>query len=92
MTYLGHEYGGTLSNTMNRGHVTKRFTNPPSESWNPKTGSWSYSISWVYELDDPYTTFSSSFFNSNFVDNLHIPEDTSKSTIELSRTSPGQHF
>ena len=92
LTYLGYEYGGTLSNTMNRGHVTKRFTNPPSESWNPKTGNWSYSISWVYELDDPYTTFSSSFFNSSFVDNLHTPEDPSKSTIELSRTSPGQHF
>ena len=30
--------------------VLKVFMNAPNESWNPKTGSWSWSISWVYEV------------------------------------------
>lgn len=30
--------------------VTKVFMNAPAESWNPKTGSWSFSLSWVYEV------------------------------------------
>ena len=41
----------------NRG-ITKAFvSSPPSESWNPKTGEWSYNIEWTYELansDHPY--------------------------------------
>lgn len=90
MTYIGSDYGDSLASGNQ--HVTKRFTNAPSESWNPKTGDWSYSISWVYELNDPYTTFSSSFFNSAFIDELHNPEDASKSTKELGRTAPGQYF
>lgn len=90
MTYIGSDYGDHL--TEGNRHVTKRFANAPSESWNPKTGDWSYSISWVYELNDPYTTFSSSFFTSAFADGLHNPEDASRSTIELSRTAPGQYF
>ena len=33
--------------------VTKWFVDsPPTENWNPRTGSWSYSISWTYEMDD----------------------------------------
>ena len=95
MTYIGSDYGDSLNISTSTGgdyHVTKRFTNAPSESWNPKTGDWSYSISWVYELNDPHTTFSSSFFNSGFIDQLHNPEDASKSTVELSRTAPGQYF
>ena len=31
--------------------VRKYYVDPPSESWNPKTGSWSWSISWTYEMD-----------------------------------------
>jgi len=31
--------------------VRKYFIAPPSESWNPKTGSYNFSISWTYELD-----------------------------------------
>jgi hypothetical protein len=99
MTYIGSNYNGGSSINPSTGaggnqHVTKRFTNAPSESWNPKTGDWSYSISWVYELNDPYTTFSSSFFNSAFVDQLHIPEDASNTIAnkELNRTAPGQYF
>jgi hypothetical protein len=30
--------------------VTKVFMNAPAENWNPKTGSWSFSLSWVYEV------------------------------------------
>ena len=31
--------------------VTSWFVDPsPTEAWNPRTGSWSYSISWTYEL------------------------------------------
>ena len=30
--------------------VLKVFMNAPSESWNPKTGSWSWNVSWVYEV------------------------------------------
>ena len=30
--------------------VTKVFMNAPSENWNPKTGSWAFSLSWVYEV------------------------------------------
>ena len=30
--------------------ILKVFMNAPSESWNPKTGSWSWSVSWVYEV------------------------------------------
>jgi hypothetical protein len=31
--------------------IRKYFISPPSESWNPKEGSYSFSISWTYELD-----------------------------------------
>ncbi len=95
MTYIGDEYTGEgyiFSNHGGNRHVTKRFTNAPQESWNPKNGEWSYSISWVYELGDPYTTFSSSFFDEAFVDELVIPNNAAKGTDELLRTSPGQYF
>ena len=25
------------------------YTDPPNESWNPKTGAYSYSVGWTYE-------------------------------------------
>ena len=31
--------------------VRKYFISAPNESWSPKTGSYSFSISWTYELD-----------------------------------------
>jgi hypothetical protein len=31
--------------------VRKYFIAPPSESWNPKEGTYSFNISWIYELD-----------------------------------------
>jgi len=31
--------------------IRKYFINPPSESWNPKEGTYSINISWTYELD-----------------------------------------
>lgn len=31
--------------------IRKYFVNPPSESWDAKTGSYSFNISWVYEVD-----------------------------------------
>ena len=32
--------------------IRKYFIAPPSESWNPKEGTYSISISWTYELDN----------------------------------------
>lgn len=31
--------------------VRQYFLSPPTESWNPKTGSYSLNLSWTYELD-----------------------------------------
>lgn len=31
--------------------IRKYFLSPPSENWNPKTGSYSLNLSWTYELD-----------------------------------------
>lgn len=31
--------------------IRKYFLNPPSESWSPKEGTYTLSLSWVYELD-----------------------------------------
>lgn len=31
--------------------IRKYFHDPPQESWNPKTGQYSFSIRWIYELD-----------------------------------------
>jgi hypothetical protein len=30
------------------------FTEVPTETWNPRTGAWSYTVSWVYESDRTY--------------------------------------
>ena len=35
--------------------VTKAFMNAPSESWNPRTGQYTLSMTWVYEADLPFT-------------------------------------
>ena len=35
--------------------VTKVFMNSPTESWNPRTGAYTLDISWVYEIEEPYT-------------------------------------
>jgi hypothetical protein len=35
--------------------VKKVFMNAPNESWNPKTGSWAFNVSWIYEMtNDPF--------------------------------------
>lgn len=31
--------------------IRKYFISPPSESWNPKEGTYSFNISFTYELD-----------------------------------------
>ena len=31
--------------------IRKYFISPPSESWNPKDGTYSLNISWTYELN-----------------------------------------
>jgi hypothetical protein len=31
--------------------IRKYFVNPPTESWSPKEGTYSFNISWTYELD-----------------------------------------
>ena len=31
--------------------IRKYFHDPPSESWNPKTGQYTFNIRWTYELD-----------------------------------------
>jgi len=32
--------------------IRKYFIDPPTENWNPRTGSYSLSLSWTYELDN----------------------------------------
>jgi len=39
---------------LNEPNIRKCFVDPPSESWEPRTGSYSLNISWVYELSDEY--------------------------------------
>ena len=53
--------------------VKKYFTEAPTESWNPKTGQWSYSVSWVYEMKDPYAFPTTDYLNGAFNDNLAGP-------------------
>ena len=59
--------------------VRKRFTNAPQESWDMKTGAWSYSISWIYEMNDPWAFPSADFLDPNLKagevqdDGLDIP-------------------
>ena len=36
---------------LNEPNIRKCFVDAPNESWEPRTGSYSLSISWVYELD-----------------------------------------
>ena len=61
------------------GRVRKRFTNAPQESWDMKTGSWSYSISWIYEINDPWAFPTADFIDPNLKagqvqdDGLDIP-------------------
>jgi len=31
--------------------VVKYFLSPPTENWNPKTGAYSFNLTWTYELD-----------------------------------------
>jgi hypothetical protein len=31
--------------------IRKYFVSPPSESWSPKEGSYSFNLSWTYEMD-----------------------------------------
>ena len=101
LTYLHADFDGNLQKDQ---HVTKRFTNAPQENWNPKTGAWSYSISWIYEIDHPYTTAASSFFDGTFDDGRYLPDkqkpltvnegeaDPLSAALELPRTAPGQNF
>lgn len=45
---------GDLINELspaNEPGVRKYFISPPSESWNPKEGNYSFNLSWTYELD-----------------------------------------
>ena len=59
ITYLHNDIE---SDTHHR--TRKRFINPPQESWNPKTGEWSYAISWIYEVYDPWAFPSSDYVAS----------------------------
>jgi len=36
---------------MNEPGVRKYFVSPPTENWNPKTGSYNFNVSFTYELD-----------------------------------------
>tara|TARA_R110000824_G_scaffold23478_1_gene84086 strand:- start:308 stop:1060 length:753 start_codon:yes stop_codon:yes gene_type:complete len=53
--------------------VKKSYPEAPTESWNPKTGQWSYNVSWVYELKDPYSYPTTDYLNGAFNDNLDGP-------------------
>jgi len=45
-----HELLTELSPSNEPG-IRKYFCSPPSETWNPKNGQYSFNISWTYELD-----------------------------------------
>ena len=53
--------------------VKKGYTEAPSESWNPKTGQWTYSVNWIYEMKDPYAFPSTDYLNGAHNDNLNGP-------------------
>ena len=53
--------------------VKKGYTEAPTESWNPKTGQWSYSVNWIYEMKDPYAFPTTDYLNGAFNDNLNGP-------------------
>ena len=59
--------------------------NPPQESWNPHTGEWSYSISWIYEINDPWAFPSSDYVDPNIGDE-EVQDDG------LDHPYPGQIF
>jgi hypothetical protein len=67
----------TVSGAARR--VRKRFTNAPQESWDMKTGAWSYSVSWIYEINDPWAFPTTDFIDPNLdadqtqTDGLDIP-------------------
>ena len=45
--------------------VRKRFMNAPQESWDMKTGAWSYNVSWIYEINDPWAFPTEDFIDPN---------------------------
>jgi hypothetical protein len=53
--------------------VKKGFTEAPTESWNPKTGAWTYSVNWIYEMKDPYAFPTTDYLGGVFNDNLNGP-------------------
>lgn len=78
-TYL---VSGGLAGATQR--VRKRFMNPPQESWNMKTGSWSYNVSWIYEVADPWAFPTTDYIDPNLVPPLPPQDD------ELDHPYPGQ--
>ena len=48
-----NQLGALLSELSPAGEpgIRKYFLSPPSESWNPKEGTYSFNVSWTYELD-----------------------------------------
>ena len=65
--------------------VRKRFMNAPQESWDFKTGAWSYSISWIYEINDPYA-----FPTEDYVDpNIVQPEAEEGEEVEEVKQTDG---
>jgi hypothetical protein len=65
--------------------VRKRFLNPPQESWNPKTGEWSYSLSWIYEIIDPWA-----FPSTDYIAPVEEVTDDRKQNDYLDQPDPGQ--
>ena len=65
LTTIDHSKYTLTGNTPPK-RVRKRFLNPPSESWNPVTGTWSYNLSWIYEINDPWA-----FPTDDYVDKVN---------------------
>jgi len=42
---------------LGKKNINAWFTEAPSESWNPLTGAWTYSVSWTYEQINTYQFF-----------------------------------
>ena len=83
ITYLitvDHTQTSGTSGYPNR--VRKRFMNPPQESWNPRTGEWSFSITWIYEINDPWA----------FPSWTYVDPNTEDQDDKLDHPYPGQLF
>ena len=64
---------GSLGGTSPSKNVRKSYSDPPSESWNPETGQYSYSITWTYEINDPWQFATTDYLGGANDDSMYAP-------------------